>query len=276
MNVAPDVSAWHDAAMRKRSTRAFRLAGYLSTLLSIPDNAKRLGWIISAGGGLIAAAGGYVAQLAIWKIALLIPSGFLIIFVTFRAYLSVADRLGWWGASERPSSPRRRATEPKKGLGLSLSLKEHPIVLYTEEDRKRLRKHEQDLDELRKKHGVRQVNELEEGKGLSDLPNGVYGQTSPYGGLTLHPKSRYEEWRLEVHKSAAGKVYLIGYTSKKEALAIESGRPPESISLFTKYWTEAQTLVAVPLDLLVMSSKDAARLERGGYRVDFRCRRHDD
>ena len=100
---------------------------------------------------------------------------------------------------------------------------------------------------LRVRHGVRVVTSQEEGNDVKSLPAGVYGFTgapaAPELPLFTHPIVRC----TEVHKTADGEVYMIGYVQPAEAQSIESGSEPVRVSLFPEPREESATLVAVPL-----------------------------
>jgi hypothetical protein len=100
---------------------------------------------------------------------------------------------------------------------------------------------------LRNKHGVRIVTDQEEGQDVRWLPAGVYGFTGAPGAKELplfaHPIVR----STEVHKTASGDVYLVGYVQTAEAQAIESGAEPVTVHLYPDPLEASSTLVAVPL-----------------------------
>lgn len=100
---------------------------------------------------------------------------------------------------------------------------------------------------LRTRNGVRAVTSQEEGHDVKSLPAGVYGFTgapaAPELPLFTHPIVR----STEVHKTASGEVYFIGYVQPIEAQTIESGAEPVRANLFPDPYEASATLVAIPM-----------------------------
>jgi len=100
---------------------------------------------------------------------------------------------------------------------------------------------------LRARHGVRAVTSEEEGDDVKLLSAGIYGFTSapaaPQLPLFIHPIVR----STEVHKTADGEIYLVGYVDPAEAPGIESGSEPVRASLYPEPRDKATALVALPM-----------------------------
>jgi hypothetical protein len=100
---------------------------------------------------------------------------------------------------------------------------------------------------LRDRHGVRAVTSAEEGHDVQSLPAGVYGFTgapaAPQLPLFAHPIVR----STEVHKTANGEIYLVGYVQPPEKQTIESGAEPVHVNLFPEPHGESEALVALPM-----------------------------
>jgi hypothetical protein len=107
--------------------------------------------------------------------------------------------------------------------------------------------HSPEREALRDRHGVRAVTSAEEGNDVKSLPAGVYGFTgapaAPELPLFTHPIVR----GTEVHKSANGEIYLIGYVQPSEKQAIESEAEPVHVNLFPEPRGESAALIAVPM-----------------------------
>jgi hypothetical protein len=107
--------------------------------------------------------------------------------------------------------------------------------------------HTPEREALRDKHGVRAVTSAEEGGDVQSLPAGVYGFTgapaAPQLPLFTHPIVR----STEVHKTANGEIYLIGYVQPSEKQAIESGSEPVQVNLFPEPLEESAALIAIPM-----------------------------
>lgn len=100
---------------------------------------------------------------------------------------------------------------------------------------------------LRARHGVRAVTSVEEGHSAQALPLGVYGFTgapaAPEMPLFTHPIVRC----TEVHKTADGEIYLIGYVQPAQLQTIEQGSTPARLDLFPDPRGESTALVAIPM-----------------------------
>ncbi len=100
---------------------------------------------------------------------------------------------------------------------------------------------------LRVRHGVRAITSQEEGYDVQSLPAGVYGFTGAPAAPELPLFTQPIVRSTEVHKTADGEVYLVGYVRPAEAQAIESGAEPVRVSLFPEPREESATVVAVPM-----------------------------
>lgn len=70
-----------------------------------------------------------------------------------------------------------------------------------------------DVLELRQRHRLRPLAELEDGKQIRELPNGIYGFSS-CGVPSLSAKRDNNTSSLEIHKHEDGIVYYVGYASE--------------------------------------------------------------
>ncbi len=100
---------------------------------------------------------------------------------------------------------------------------------------------------LRIRHGVRAVTSQEEGHDVKSLPAGVYGFTGAPAAPELPLFTQPIVRSTEVHKTANGEIYLIGYVRPAEAQTIENGSEPVRVDLFPDPREESATLVAVPM-----------------------------
>ena len=100
---------------------------------------------------------------------------------------------------------------------------------------------------LRTRHGVRALTNDEEGHNVKLLPTGIYGFTgapaAPELPVFIQPIVRC----TEVHKTADGEIYLIGYVEAAQAELIEGGSEPVRASLYPEPRDKATTLIALPM-----------------------------
>jgi len=126
------------------------------------------------------------------------------------------------------------------------------------------------VEQLRAKNGVRELLPLENGIGLTRLPNGVYGFTVPWiinsdpsGVVGGTGSDRISLDRtsggtgvMEVQKSGQGEVYIVGYVSQERLVRMQdpSNTKDESVPLFFAPYNEFKEPVAVPLRRVVSSN----------------------
>lgn len=99
---------------------------------------------------------------------------------------------------------------------------------------------------LRDRLNLRLVTMEESGMPVDRLPEGVYGfTTSPSTDeLPLFPKPVYQ--CTEIQKPVAGPINFIGYVTKKEAEAFQTGAEPMALDLYPEPFAEATELITVP------------------------------
>jgi hypothetical protein len=138
--------------------------------------------------------------------------------------LAIAGVFSWW---------RRRREEPSVSANRSF---DGGIVM---EEPERLA--------LREEHGVRPLTEDEEGTGIDQLPEGVYGFTCAVGqwDAPLFRKKIFLSY--EMHKLRDGSPVLIGYVSPEDAERMRRREGRVTIHLFPDRQEEATHLVSVPL-----------------------------
>ena len=103
-----------------------------------------------------------------------------------------------------------------------------------------------DQEEIRASHGVRLVNEGEEGTGVNALPAGVYGYTySP--GLPNAPLFAVRRYRsYETHKLPNGEVFVIGYADPDTARQVANGPGEVTVRVYAEPQDDATILVQIP------------------------------
>lgn len=100
-------------------------------------------------------------------------------------------------------------------------------------------------EQLRQTHQVRLVTDSEEGKGISNLPVGVYGFTyAPIGELPLFGRRAFHTF--EVHKTAQREWHLLVFVTPREAEALRSATGPVEMRLFPDAFEDATELVSLP------------------------------
>jgi hypothetical protein len=117
-------------------------------------------------------------------------------------------------------------------------------------------------ESLRQRHGVRLVEPDEEGAGVRELPDGVYGFT--YSPAIAAPLFRTFSYRaFEMHR-VSGEALIVGFVSAADAAEIAGGGAP-TIRLHHDREGDATTLVVIPYARIARhrqhSVRDTAHLE---------------
>jgi hypothetical protein len=107
------------------------------------------------------------------------------------------------------------------------------------------------LDLVRDRHQVRSLKPEEEGFSIARLPNGVRGFTYAPGQPEVPVFANKTFHSFEVHKSADGTEYLIGFVTPSEASDFEGGKAGVTINLFPDASDVATVLVSVPVARIV-------------------------
>ena len=123
-----------------------------------------------------------------------------------------------------------------------------------------------DLEQLRAAHGVRLVEEAEEGFAADRQPNGVYGFTyaPAEAAVPLFVKKTWHSF--EVHKLPDGELHLVGFVTAKEAELIRNGLHGE-VTLFPDPWEDSKELVSVPMAHAMPSKKGPSREGGNGLKI---------
>jgi len=120
-------------------------------------------------------------------------------------------------------------------------------------------------DEIRLRHSVRKLRELEHGLPIGEVPNGVYGFAFPnevefllrerddgnaswmqYKHAALAPNQEYSS-RIEIHKLQDGTLSVVGFLSEADLQLLESPNADGRVILYQKPWEEARAVASVPL-----------------------------
>jgi hypothetical protein len=103
-----------------------------------------------------------------------------------------------------------------------------------------------DQERLRRAHGVRLVTEAEEGTGVNQLPDGVYGFTySP--GLPNAPLFAVKRYRsYEIHKRAGGEALVIAFGDLDTARRIASTSEDANVRVQPDFTDAAGVLIEIP------------------------------
>ena len=111
------------------------------------------------------------------------------------------------------------------------------------------------VDDLRSQHQVRALKPEEEGSAAAALPPGVYGFTYAPGQpeVPLFSKNNYHSF--EVHKTADGTEYLLGFVTPSEAADVAAMKEGAPIRLFPAPWENSQTLVTIRASAIVASKR---------------------
>jgi len=116
---------------------------------------------------------------------------------------------------------------------------------------------------LRERHGVRPLTEEEEGTGIGQLPDGVYGFTNAVGqwDAPLFRKKIFLSY--EMHKLHDGSPVLVGYVSSEDAERMRQPAATVTIRLFPDRQDEAPHLVSIPLERVRRHKQHSERTGRG-------------
>lgn len=116
---------------------------------------------------------------------------------------------------------------------------------------------------LREEHGVRPLTEEEEGTGIDQLPEGVYGFTNAVGqwDAPLFRKRIYLSY--EMHKLRDGSPVLIGYVSSEDAERMRQSTGTVTIRLFSDRQEAAPHLVHIPLERVRRHKQHSERTGQG-------------
>jgi hypothetical protein len=111
---------------------------------------------------------------------------------------------------------------------------------------------------LRREHGVRLVDDTQEGAAAEDLPAGTYGFTgSPLLASPLFSVRRYRNF--EVHRLASGPA-VIGFVSASDAARLTQGQEALlTLRLYPDAEGDAATIVSIPYDRVVQHRQYAVR-----------------
>ena len=82
---------------------------------------------------------------------------------------------------------------------------------------------------------------------MAALPNGVYGFTYAPGQPEVPLFSKHNYHSFEVHKTADGTEYILGFVTQPEAEDLEASKEGAAIRLFPGPWENSQSLVSVPV-----------------------------
>ena len=126
-----------------------------------------------------------------------------------------------------------------------------------------------DQEDIRASHGVRLVDDHEEGTGVNALPGGVYGYTySP--GLPNAPLFAVRRFRsYETHKLANGDIFVIAYADADTARQIANGASDVTVRVHPEPREEAAVLVQIPY-ARIRQHRQYAAPNQDGFLVTLR------
>ena len=99
-----------------------------------------------------------------------------------------------------------------------------------------------DRESLRETHGVRVLSPLEEGLRISQLPNGVFGFTTPWslrgpfmravsGDLTLKRAMIRRIYNTEIHKTRDGEIFALVYVDEIALLQLQNPERVDTLDI---------------------------------------------
>src|SRR5262245_52293128 len=125
-----------------------------------------------------------------------------------------------------------------------------------------------EIELLRKQHGVRLVDEGDEGAGIAKVSPGVYGFSyTPHIECPLFQKQNSRSF--EVHKLPDGSVEIIGFVSTKEVSTLSEESGYSEIKLFPELTDDAINVVSIALSR-VIQAKGPARDDGNSLSIELR------
>jgi hypothetical protein len=121
-----------------------------------------------------------------------------------------------------------------------------------------------DVLELRRRHHLRRLAELEDRRKIQDVPNGIYG-FSTCGVPSLSAK-RDKIFPLEIHKHEDSIVYYVGYASEDHLNKYLTRQKNFHLSVYPSPLERASVLFEIPVDFV---SKCEERAFKDGYLFDL-------
>jgi hypothetical protein len=120
-----------------------------------------------------------------------------------------------------------------------------------------------DQEQIRASHGVRLVDDREEGTGVNALPGGVYGYTySP--GLPNAPLFAARRFRsYETHKLGSAEVFVIAYADASAARQVASATADVTIRVHPEPSPDAGIMVKIPYSRIRQHRQYAAPNQDG-------------
>lgn len=106
---------------------------------------------------------------------------------------------------------------------------------------------QQQREQLRSEYKLRPLNGKEEGLGIANLPNGVYGFSyAPATETPLFAKKSYRSF--EVQKLSDGSAYVVGFVSAADAERLRARNEEVEVTVYPDPYEEASTIVSIPFD----------------------------
>ena len=136
-------------------------------------------------------------------------------------------------------------------------------------------------ERLRKTHRVRELRSLEEGLKIAQLPNGVFGFTTPWelsdtptqaaGNVTLD-RTMGGTGVTEIHKTREGETFVLVYVDESYLLRMQDPKRVHMLdaTVFLTPRRSGDQLCAIPLSCL--KKWNARRSSEYGYVVDITVR----
>ena len=121
-----------------------------------------------------------------------------------------------------------------------------------------------DVLELRQKHHLRPLAELEEGEKIQNLPNGIYGFSTC--NVILVNAKRGDTSPLEIHKHHDGIIYYVGYASDEHIGKYLTREQKFHILMSPDSSERTPSLFEIPVEFV---SKCEARPSGDGYLFDL-------
>jgi hypothetical protein len=118
------------------------------------------------------------------------------------------------------------------------------------------------LENLRKKHHLRPLTELEDGMAVDKVPYGIYGFS--FCGALLRSE-QHGVFSLEFHKHHDQMVYYVGYASEEHVGKYMAHQKKFTMQLFPHPWEGASSLIEIP----IWFADCSIGLFRNGYRYDL-------
>jgi hypothetical protein len=107
-------------------------------------------------------------------------------------------------------------------------------------------------------HKVRLIEKKDEGTGISKVPAGFYGFTyAPGSESPLFAQHAVQSF--EIHKTAQGELFVLGFLTKGEVADMQSGAKTLDVKLYPDPYQDSTELVCLSFERLSPKARQPTR-----------------